>query len=171
MKQFLVILVLLLLFSACGTAAAATEPEAQTEQTTAAEPAFTFSTTDLEDNTWTEEIFADYSLTILNFWEPWCGPCVREMPDLEKISQDYADKGLLILGIYATPNMEAEVDLALESTGVTYPILHYTQAFAPLQTGYVPNTVVVDRSGAIVEGPFSGAMDYNAWAKLVEKYL
>lgn len=187
MKRVLSLLILFaLLLSACGarptterpTQPTETEPqptqaETQAVPTEAAASAsvFTFSAEDGDGNTWTEQIFAEHSLTILNFWEPWCGPCVSEMPDLQEISQEYADRGVLILGIYATPNAEADVAAVLEKTGVTYPILRYTHDFDHLQTGYVPTTVIVDRTGAIVEGPFSGALSRDGWVSLIEKYL
>ena len=187
MKRLLSLLILFaLLLSACGARPTnerptqATEPETQVTQpeTRSAEAAaptdasvFTFSAEDGDGNTWTEQIFAEHSLTILNFWEPWCGPCVSEMPDLQEISQAYADRGVLILGIYATPNAEADVAAVLEKTGVTYPILRYTHDFDHLQTGYVPTTVIVDSTGAIVAGPFSGALSRDGWVSLIEKYL
>lgn len=133
-------------------------------------PEFLFTTTDLEGNPITEQIFGGQKLTILNFWEPWCGPCVSEMPHLQKLSQEYADE-VLILGVYATPNAEEDVQLVLESTGVSYPIVHYTDEFAFLQTGYVPTTVVVNQSGAVVRKPFAGALSYEGWVKLVEELL
>ena len=37
----------------------------------------------------------------LNFWGLRCGPCVRELPTLQKIHLAYADKGLLIIGVNA----------------------------------------------------------------------
>ena len=134
-------------------------------------PDFTFTTTDREGNTWTEDCFAACKLTILNFWEPWCGPCVGEMPDLQKISEAYADQGLQVIGIYQTPNVEDDVRQVLAGAGITYPILHYTSAFDSLQTGYVPTTVFVDQQGKIVVQPFAGSMDYDGWAEMVEENL
>lgn len=134
-------------------------------------PEILFTTTDLEGNDITEQILAGHSLTILNFWEPWCGPCVAEMPYLEQLSQEYADRGLQILGVYASPDSEDDVAAVLEKTGVTYPILHYVREFGPLQTGYVPTTVVFNASGLIVAGPFAGAMNYASWCAMVEDLL
>ena len=134
-------------------------------------PEFLFSTTDFEGNAATEQIFAGHQLTILNFWEPWCGPCVSEMPDLQRLSQEYADKGVQVIGVFATPDADEEVQAVLDKTGVTYPILRYTSEFDFLQTGYVPTTVIIGSSGNVLTEPFSGAMDYDGWTALIEGLL
>lgn len=134
-------------------------------------PAFQFTTTDFEGNPVTDQIFAGHSLTILNFWEPWCGPCVAEMPFLEQLSQEYADRGIQVIGVFATPDADEDVQAVLDSTGVSYPILRYVKEFGFMQTGYVPTTVVVDGTGAIVHGPFAGAMNYASWCAMIEELL
>ena len=134
-------------------------------------PAFQFTATDFQGNTVTEEIFAGHSLTILNFWEPWCGPCVAEMPFLEQLSREYAHRGVQVVGVFATPDADEEVQAALDQTGVTYPIVRYVREFGFLQTGYVPNTVIIDGTGAIVYGPVAGAQNYAGWCALVEELL
>ena len=131
-----------------------------------------FRTTDREGNVWDEGVFADSSLTMLNFWEPWCGPCVREMPDLQKLAETYADRGFRILGVYSTPGMEEDVDKVLESTGVTYPILHRTADFDLFQSGYVPTTVFVDAGGYVAGGQlYVGSGSYEACEALVLELL
>ena len=137
-------------------------PEAEAASATVAEapetaagngaydPDVRFSTTDRNGVAYDESFFAGQTLTMINFWEPWCGPCVGEMPDLEKLYQTYKDQGFAILGVYATPDMEEDVDAVLEQTGATYPILHYTEAFDVFQSGFVPTTVFVDSEGHIL---------------------
>ena len=222
MKQLLSLLlaaVLLLCLCGCGakqpTAAPepVSTPEASAEPETVPEPAetpepspevqepegiagyepdFRFSTTDRNGGTYDESIFAGQTLTMINFWEPWCGPCVSEMPDLEKLYQTYRDKGFLILGVYATPGMEEDVDAVLEQTGASYPILHYTEAFDAFETGFVPTTLFVDGEGHILrhtaekeilkmltdyniegadekaESLYIGSMDYAGWEAIVQ---
>ena len=77
-------------------------------------PDFTFSTTDRDGNTYDERIFSSGMLTMVNFWEPWCGPCVNEMPDIEKLYENYKDMGLQVVGVYSETSMENDVTQILK---------------------------------------------------------
>ena len=134
-------------------------------------PDFTFETTDRTGNVYDESVFAGHKVTILNFWEPWCGPCVREMPYLEKLYASYSGSGLNVIGVYSTQRMEEDVDSVLESAGVSFPILHYTAVFDAFQTGYVPTTILVDGSGHIVGETVIGSQSYEEWEALIREYL
>ena len=141
----------------------------------------TFTAYDRNGTAYDESIFAQYELTMINFWEPWCGPCVGEIPDLEKIYEEYSDKGLLIIGVYSEDTMEDEVDEILSSSGVTYPVLRYDAAFDKYKTGYVPTTIFVDRNGNIIDTGITyqdidgttlvGSRTFDEWEELVRKYL
>ena len=121
-----------------------------------------FSTTDKQGSAVTSDIFADYTLTVINLWEPWCGPCVGEMPDLEQLYQDYKEKGVNFIGVYET---ESDSDNVIRQTGVTYPILHYSSDFDMMSySGYVPVTIVVDSKGNLLylDGVSEGASYYTS---------
>ena len=139
-------------------------------------PDFTFKTTDRAGNEWDEKTFASYKLTMINFWEPWCGPCVNEMPDLARLYEAYKNKGFQILGVYSEPGMENEVVSILRNGSVSYPILKYTSEFDRFQTGYVPTTVFVDSEGHIIkmeDGSDSviGSNTYEDWETIIKNYL
>lgn len=47
-----------------------------------------FTATDFKGNPVTSEIFAKNKLTMVNIWGTFCGPCIREMPDLARINKE-----------------------------------------------------------------------------------
>ena len=134
-------------------------------------PDISFTTVDMEGNTWTDACFFGHSLTVLNLWAYWCGPCVREMPDLEQLSQDYADRGVQMIGLYFVDDEADNIRRAAE-LGVTYPCLRYTADFDPyMDTGYIPVTIFVDGNGKVVDEVYVGSRSYSAWASVIEANL
>lgn len=63
-------------------------------------------------------------VVVLNFWASWCPPCRDEMPALEAISREYADLGLVVLGVNTTYTDSREDALEfIDTLGLTFPIL------------------------------------------------
>lgn len=163
MKRICALLAAFLLLAALS-ACAAREPAVTPAP---AAPTLRFTTTDRDGNTADESILRGHKLVMLNFWEPWCPPCVKEMPDLAKLYEDYRDRGLLILGVYSTEGQEGDVDKVLADSGTGYPILHYSKDFDGFRTGYVPTTVFVDGEGTILSELLVGGRDYAGWEELI----
>ena len=59
----------------------------------------TFETTDIDGNSYTEKVFSDYDLTLVNAFTTWCSPCVNEMPELEKLYQEMKEQGVGVVGM------------------------------------------------------------------------
>ncbi len=167
--RLLALLLCVTLLSGCGGSPGTGTPEEDGYD------GLVFSTVDRGGETWDQSVFLSHKLTMINFWEPWCGPCVGEMADLQRLQDTYADRGLLILGVYQTSGAEEDVDAVLSFTGVTYPILHYTQEFDAFQSGYVPTTIFVDGEGRVIgEGSsalYIGSNSFEGWAAVVEDLL
>ena len=142
---------------------------------------FTFSTVDRDGVVYTDAFFADHELTMINFWEPWCGPCVNEMPDIAKLAGDYADKGFAVLGVYSDTSMESDVQYYIDNLGVSYPLLLSTNDFTEYMTDYVPTTFFVDKNGHVwdpgTDRKYSdnpvvvGGQSYEAWEKIIKKFF
>ena len=150
-----------------STVTAETE-SAAAEVTGSENSGLTFSTTALDGSAVDESIFEGKSLVMLNFWEPWCGPCVAEMPDLQRISEEYANKGFLLVGVYSTESGAQEI---VEKHGISYPIIRFCDSFRQFQTGYVPTTVFLDGSGNVLSEPVVGGRSYEAWKEIIDSFM
>ena len=145
------------------------ETESTAAEVTGSESSgLTFSTTALDGSAVDESIFEGKSLVMLNFWEPWCGPCVNEMPDLQRISEEYAEKGFLIVGVYSTDSGTGEI---VESLGISYPIIKNCEAFDQFVTGYVPTTAFLDGEGNVLGELLVGGRSYDDWKEIIDAYL
>lgn len=143
----------------------------------------TFETTDIDGNTYTEKVFSDYDLTLVNAFTTWCSPCVNEMPELEKLYQEMKDQGVGVVGMVldsvsedGTPDdsIVQKAQLLKEKTGVTYPLLIPDKGFlngriSGLQS--FPESFFVDKDGNIVSDPIMGSNTFDGWKETVEKQL
>lgn len=90
---------------------------------------------------------------LINFWATWCPPCKKEMPAFIELQEQYADKGLQIIGI-ALDDQESVSDF-VDTMGVNYPALVAEYAGIDLSTAYgnqlgaLPFSVFVDRDGKV----------------------
>jgi peroxiredoxin len=137
-------------------------------------PFSTFSLTDRAGKKVDNSVFEGAQLTLVNFWEYWCGPCVREMPELEKLYENYKDRGLNVIGIYGDDD-GTSVDEVLDSAGTTYTILcdPTSRLYSEnMGNGYVPFTMFVDGYGNIISSTAdSGSMSYAMFELYVKAFL
>lgn len=131
-----------------------------------------FETNDINGATFSTEMISDAKLVMLNLWEPWCGPCVREMPDLNQLYEDYKDKGLLIVGSYSTFEMDSDAKEIIDRLGISYPIIKCNQSINSIAQDYVPATYLLDRNGNLItEEPFVGSDSYSGWESVILEYI
>lgn len=99
-------------------------------------------------------------VVLVNFWATWCPPCRVEMPGFQRIYEDYADQGFVILGLSTDVGSDAPVRAFLDEREITYPVAlvgtREKQAFGGVPL--LPTSILVDRQGKIrhrVEGFFA----------------
>lgn len=93
-------------------------------------------------------------VVVLNFWATWCGPCVKEMPDLAAIQNQYAALGVQVIGASADTLAEQKtVREFIAKIKINFPVwLGATKedmARFGLGPG-LPGTAVIGRDGKIV---------------------
>lgn len=128
-----------------------------------------FSLKDTKGNTIDNSVFGNNYLTMINFWEPWCGPCVRELPDIEKLYKNYRDKGFNVIGIYSTVDNAAQ---RIKDAGLTYTLINDSSLYWQYGNGYVPYTIFVDGYGSIISSlSDAGSKDYATFETIVKQYV
>lgn len=113
-------------------------------------PGFTLQTLDGKQLS-----LADFKgkVVVLNFWATWCPPCVREIPRLVRISEQYAQQDLVVLGVNTTyQDDQAKVASFARDQGISYPVLLDTtgEVGQLYPARLMPTTFLIDREGRIV---------------------
>jgi thiol-disulfide isomerase/thioredoxin len=142
-----------------------------------------FTAEDLEGNVVDQSVFEDHTLTMVNIWATFCSPCLKEMPDLGELHQEYADQGFQVLGIVIDVlNQDGSVNsdqletaqLAVEETGANYIHLLPSEDLIMAKLQYVtgvPETIFVDAQGNQVGESYMGSRSKEAWAEIIETLL
>ena len=90
-------------------------------------------------------------VVVLNFWGTWCTPCRKETPDLVAVQKQFADQGLIVIGVAMDRSNQAGVQTFAKKYLVNYPIVI---ANSTLNHDYgvivAPTTFIIDKSGKIV---------------------
>lgn len=135
-----------------------------------------FSTTDMDGNKVTNDTFADYDLTVVNFWATYCNPCIDELPELTEWKKELPDNvnliGLLVDVDEKDSDQYKLAEKIIKETGADYQHLIATEEFDDMISNLVgvPTTFFVDSTGKIIGEPFAGA-DVDAYKQTVEDYL
>lgn len=100
-------------------------------------------------------------VVVLNLWATWCPPCRAEMPELERLAEEEAGRGVAVIGVNQGESAETARAFA-RSLQIRYLIWmddrqQYGRAFTALG---LPTTVVVGRDGIVVRG-YDGALTYE----------
>lgn len=162
------------------------EPEARTEESAdsqkaedTAPEAATFEGKDLDGNAVSQDVCAGSKLTMINVWATYCNPCLKEMPELGELVQEYDGADFQLIGIVSdVVEGQDEATLAyvaelVEETGADYPHLLLNESlYAGLlaDVSAVPTTFFLNEKGEILD-VVVGAMDKSHWKEKIDGLL
>jgi thiol-disulfide isomerase/thioredoxin len=113
-------------------------------------------------------------VVLIDFWAPWCGPCMGELPNVIKAYGEYHEKGLEIVGV-SLDNGEKELkDTLTRQPKMTWTILSdhtgwKTTIARKWGVTAIPRTYLLDRKGIIRFVNVRGEALAEAVKKLVDE--
>lgn len=110
-------------------------------------------------------------LTLIDFWASWCGPCMREMPNVRNLYHRYKKEGFNIIGVSLDNDRDAWIQ-AVDNMGLTWLQLSDLMGWQSLAVqAYgietIPFTLLVDSQGYILGANLRG----EALAKALEESI
>jgi len=98
---------------------------------------------------------------MVNLWATWCPPCRAEMPAIQKMYDEYKDRGFIVLAVDMTwQDDPAAVGPFVQEFGLTFPVLLEPSGAAArlYELRSLPSSFFIDRQGVIQEVVIGGPM-------------
>ncbi len=103
-------------------------------------------------------------LVLLNLWATWCGPCVKEMPSLDRLQATLGGDAFQVVALSLDRGGRAAVEPFYRKTGVANLALYLDPGSASMQAlglRGLPTTLLVDQEGREL-GRVEGAVEWDA---------
>lgn len=119
------------------------------------------------------------TVTVVNFWATWCGPCREEFPDFVQLDRDYEEQGVdvLFVSMDFPDEQEAILDF-LDQQGwqqLSYLRTGKDNAFIKAMheewTGVLPATFIYTRGGSLVHFSQGTPLHYDELVEYVAPHL
>jgi len=124
-----------------------------------------FQLKNLENQTNSFSELRGEKLTLIDFWASWCKPCLKAIPELNKIYAEYESRGVKIIGINCDgPRSMAKVAPLSQSLQIKYPVLLdiNSEVMNNLGLQAFPTLILVNFEGKIIwthEGYVTGDLE------------
>ncbi|MCK5781872.1 MAG: TlpA family protein disulfide reductase [Flavobacteriales bacterium] len=127
-----------------------------------------FSLTDIDGNTWKSNELRG-SVVVFNFWFTSCPPCKKEIPELNKLVDSYANKNVVFIGV--SLNGADEVEGFTYMHPFKYKLIADGEKFIDQnKVSSFPTQFIVDKNGNLVD-EIVGSVDFYSMKEIIDKLL
>ena len=138
-----------------------------------------FETTDLDGNpVQSGDLFGKNTLTMVNVWTTWCGPCIRELVSLENLSRRMREKNVAVVGLVMDIRDREDSETILEAQqilrreGAEYiNLIPWESIDSVLPVYSFPTSYFVDSAGRIVYEDSAGSQSSYEYEQTIDKIL
>ena len=131
----------------------------------------TFTLPDLSDR----EVSLDQlrgKVNLVMFWASWCQPCMKEMPEVQAVFEQYKSEGFQVIAVNFGET-KATAQATADRFGVTFPVLmdRRGNVAAEYRVLGLPLSFFIDSDGVVRERIFGRTMTKEEIGKRVQHYL
>ena len=109
-------------------------------------------------------------VVLVDFWASWCGPCIKELPNLKKNYELYHDKGFEIVGM-SCDQSRADMEKFIKEQNIPWINVYGEKGPSPTVEYYgilgIPTMILIDKDGKVINLQARG----EELGKLLEKLL
>lgn len=127
------------------------------------------------------EIFADKKMTMINIWGTYCPSCIKELPYLQEIYNEFKEENLGMLGVIIDVPLEKtdgkefqKARKILDEQNIQYPNVQLDQKFKACTTGkifFVPSTIFVNHEGNVIGDVIESAYSKTEYVQIIKQML
>ena len=119
-----------------------------------------------------EKNIQDYfgNVILVNFWATWCSPCLKEIPDLNRLQTEFKDKGFVLISLSDEPR-KTLIDFISQNPLVTISGYVENYQWIDINLGNIrPVTFLIDKNGKILEY-YTGAYNFDFYKNKIVPLL
>jgi thiol-disulfide isomerase/thioredoxin len=113
-------------------------------------------------------------VVLVDFFASWCGPCKDSFPAMQELHKNYADEGLLIVGVNLDKK-KADMDDFVKKHPVDFTIVRdgANKLVSEVKIPTMPTSFLLDREGKVrsIHRGFKGDETQRKYAEEIEALL
>ena len=91
-------------------------------------------------------------VVLLDFWATWCSPCVKKLPEVQALHEEFQGKGLVVIGIHSQQGGEKLAEFVREHK-LSFPILLDSgKTVERFLIESFPSYMLLDKRGRVIRG-------------------
>jgi thiol-disulfide isomerase/thioredoxin len=86
-------------------------------------------------------------IVVADFWATWCGPCVRELPDLQALTARWKSRGDVSFLSFNVTEEKPDVEAFVKEKAIGYPVYLADELVDPYEVSAFPTKLIIDMRG------------------------